>query len=115
MNSSLKNFLWFVSVTAGFTAVILFTYLEALGLLYRVLILVALLAVSLGVLSLTDFGKGAIKLISDSRTEIAKVVWPSRGETTQRTLVVIVMIVILALVFWGLDTLFSFLTSFILG
>ena len=100
---------------AGFSAVILFTYLEDLGLLYRVLLLVGLLAVSLGVLGQTEFGKGAVKLISDSRTEIAKVVWPSRGETTQMTRMVLVMILILALIFWGLDSLLSFLSRFILS
>ena len=100
---------------AGFSAVILFTYLEDLGLLYRVLLLVGLLAISLGVLGQTEFGKGAVKLISDSRTEIAKVVWPSRGETTQMTIMVLVMILILALIFWGLDSLLSFLSGFILS
>ena len=115
MNSTLNNVLWIISLVAGFSAVILFTYLEELGLLYRVLLLVGLLAISLGVLGQTEFGKGAVKLISDSRTEIAKVVWPSRGETTQMTIMVLVMILILALIFWGLDSLLSFLSRFILS
>jgi|TARA_B100000965_G_scaffold34875_1_gene25778 preprotein translocase subunit SecE len=115
MNSTLNNILWLVSLTAGFSAVILFTYLEDLGLLYRVLILFGLLALSLGILGQTQFGKNAVKLISDSRSEIAKVVWPSRGETTQMTIMVLVMILILALVFWGLDSFLSFLSRFILG
>ena len=55
------------------------------------------------------------KLIGDARSEVAKVVWPSRGETTQMSVIVLIMILILALVFWGLDTLLSFLSSFILG
>ena len=55
------------------------------------------------------------KLISDSRFEVAKVVWPSRGETTQMTIVVLVMVLLLALVFWGLDSLLSFLSKFILS
>ena len=115
MNSTLNNILWLVSLTAAFAAVILFTYLEDLGLLYRVLVLVGLMALSLGVLGQTEFGKNAVKLISDARTEIAKVVWPGRGETTQMTIMVLVMILILALVFWGLDSLLSFLSRFILG
>ena len=115
MNSTLNNILWLISLTAGFSAVILFTYLEDLGLLYKVLLLVGLLGISLGVLGQTQFGKNAVKLISDSRSEIAKVVWPGRGETTQMTIMVIVMILILALVFWGLDSFLSFLSRFILG
>ena len=115
MNSTLNNILWLVSLTAAFAAVILFTYLEDLGLLYRVLVLVGLMALSLGVLGQTEFGKNAVKLISDARTEIAKVVWPGRGETTQMTIMVLIMILILALIFWGLDSLLSFLSRFILG
>ena len=115
MNETVNKILWTVSVVAGFSAVVLFTYLENLGLLYRVLLLVGLLAISLGLLSRTNFGKGAVKLISDARSEVAKVVWPSRGETTQMSVIVIIMILVLALVFWGLDTLLSFLSSFVLG
>ena len=115
MNSTLNNILWLVSLTAAFAAVILFTYLKDLGLLYRVLLLVGLMALSLGVLGQTEFGKNAVKLITDARTEIAKVVWPGRGETTQMTIMVLVMILILALIFWGLDSLLSFLSRFILG
>ena len=115
MNSTLNNILWLVSLTAAFAAVILFTYLEDLGLLYRVLMLVGLMTLSLGVLGQTEFGKNAVKLISDARTEIAKVVWPGRGETTQMTIMVLVMILIAALIFWGLDSLLSFLSRFILG
>ncbi|MAV83987.1 MAG: preprotein translocase subunit SecE [Gammaproteobacteria bacterium] len=115
MNETVNKILWTVSVVAGFSAVVLFTYLENLGLLYRVLLLVGLLAISLGLLSRTNFGQGAVKLISDARSEVAKVVWPSRGETTQMSVIVIIMILVLALVFWGLDTLLSFLSSFVLG
>ncbi|URQ63327.1 preprotein translocase subunit SecE [SAR86 cluster bacterium] len=56
-----------------------------------------------------------MKLIVDARTEVSKVVWPGRGETTQMTVVVLIMILILALVFWGLDSLLSFLSKFILS
>ena len=115
MNETVNKIIWTISIIAGFSAVILFTYLENLGLLYRVLLLVGLLISSLGLLSQTNFGKGAVKLIGDARSEVAKVVWPSRGETTQMSVIVLIMILILALVFWGLDTLLSFLSSFILG
>ena len=79
------------------------------------LILSGLLFASLGLLSRTEFGKNAMKLIVDARTEVSKVVWPGRGETTQKTIMVLVMILIAALIFWGLDSLLSFLSRFILG
>jgi len=54
-------------------------------------------------------------LILESRTEIRRVVWPSRPETTQTTLIVIVAITIAGLILWGLDSLFGWATASLLG
>ena len=51
----------------------------------------------------------------ESRTEIRKVVWPTRMETTQTFMIVFGSIIILCLFFWGLESLLSFLTSLVLG
>ena len=51
----------------------------------------------------------------ESRTEIRKVVWPTRLETTQTFLVVFSSIVVLCLFFWGLESLLTFLTKLVLG
>jgi preprotein translocase subunit SecE len=53
--------------------------------------------------------------MKESRTEIRKVVWPTRMETTQTFMVVFVSIVVLCLFFWGLESLLSFLTGLVLG
>jgi preprotein translocase subunit SecE len=39
----------------------------------------------------------------DAKMEVRKVVWPSRQETIQTTLVVFVMVLIMALVLWLYD------------
>jgi preprotein translocase subunit SecE len=51
----------------------------------------------------------------ESRTEIRRVVWPTRVETTQTFLVVFASIIVLCLMFWGLESLLSFLTKLVLG
>jgi len=56
-----------------------------------------------------------LKLILESRTEIRRVIWPSRVETTQTTLIVIVAITIAGLILWGLDSLFGWVTASLLG
>jgi preprotein translocase subunit SecE len=60
-------------------------------------------------------GKTFWAFVQSSRIELRKVVWPNRQETMQVTLVVIVMILILGLFFWGLDTLLSALTRWLTG
>lgn len=51
----------------------------------------------------------------ESRTEWRKVVWPTRQETVQTTIVVLIAVIILALLLWGLDSLLGWLVSQILG
>jgi len=55
-----------------------------------------------------SFAKGA-------RVELRKVVWPTRQETIQTTLVVVAMVVVAALILWGLDTLFFSLVGWVTG
>jgi preprotein translocase subunit SecE len=58
-------------------------------------------------------GKTFWAFVQSSRVELRKVVWPNRQETWQVTLVVFVMVIVLGLFFWGLDTLLSFLTRWL--
>ena len=60
-------------------------------------------------------GKTLQSFVQSSRIELRKVVWPNRQETMQVTLVVFVMVLILALFFWGLDTLLGALTRWLTG
>jgi preprotein translocase subunit SecE len=43
------------------------------------------------------------------------VVWPTRTETTQTTLIVLVAITVAALILWGLDSLFGWAMAALLG
>ena len=49
------------------------------------------------------------------RSEIRKVVWPTRQETTQTTLIVVAVVLVMALLLWGLDSLLGWLVSMIVG
>ncbi|PIZ03358.1 MAG: preprotein translocase subunit SecE [Gammaproteobacteria bacterium CG_4_10_14_0_8_um_filter_38_16] len=50
-----------------------------------------------------------------ARVELRKVVWPTRQETFQTTLIVVAMVVFAALVLWGLDTVFFWLVGWLTG
>jgi preprotein translocase subunit SecE len=47
--------------------------------------------------------------------EMRKVVWPTREETMQTTLVVAGMVIILALLLWGMDSLLVWLIGWLTG
>jgi preprotein translocase subunit SecE len=51
----------------------------------------------------TAQGRRLWEFAGDARTEVRKVVWPTRQETVQTTLVVIVMVLILGIILWLFD------------
>ena len=108
-------FRWSVGLVLIALAIYGNSYYSLEPLLYRVLGVLVLLGLSTVVLLTTIEGKEALKLILESRTEIRRVVWPSRPETTQTTLIVIVAITIAGLILWGLDSLFGWVTASLLG
>ncbi|HTO57214.1 MAG TPA: preprotein translocase subunit SecE [Pseudomonadales bacterium] len=90
-------------------------YYQDQSLLYRVLALLALAAVA-GLLTFqTNQGKALLVLIKESRVEIRRVVWPTRQETTQTTLIVVALVLIFSLVLWLLDSGLSWVVSSLIG
>ena len=53
--------------------------------------------------------------IRQVRSEGSKVVWPTRKETVTTAIMVLIMTVILALFFFGVDAMFSSIVQFLLG
>lgn len=92
-------------------------YFASIGLsiFYRVVGLIVLTAIALFIGVKTQKGQAVFALLKSSRAEMRKVVWPSRQETKQTTLIVVVVVLITALILWGLDTLFGWLVSLIVG
>jgi len=61
------------------------------------------LGVAAGVAALTAPGRAAWEFAKAARVELRKVVWPTRRETMQMTLVVFAMVVLIAVFIWVLD------------
>ena len=49
------------------------------------------------------------------RAETSKVVWPTRQETVQTAIMVLIMATILAVFFFGVDSVFSSIVRFLIG
>jgi preprotein translocase subunit SecE len=78
-------------------------YYSEVSMPLRTLGWVAVLSLAGLVASRTTKGKLVVEFFRDSRTELRKVVWPTREETIQTTLVVAAMVIILSLVLWVMD------------
>ena len=90
-------------------------YFAAEPVLYRALALVVLGLVAGFVALQTSKGKAFWALLKEARTEVRKVVWPTRQETTQTTLIVVAVVLVMALLLWGLDTLLGWIISQFIG
>jgi preprotein translocase subunit SecE len=106
---------WLVVVLLVAVGVVGNQYYSAQPILYRVLALLVIAAVAAYVGLQTGKGKAFFVLAKEARAEIRKVVWPTRQETTQTTLIVVAVVLVMALLLWGLDSLLGWLVSLIVG
>jgi preprotein translocase subunit SecE len=80
------------------------TMYGSVTLLYRALVGVALAGIVVAIGLQTEKGSTVWNLAKEARVEVRKVVWPSRQETTQTTLIVVAVVIFVALILWGLDS-----------
>ena len=92
-----------------------FYYWSDESLLLRVVGLLILTAAAVFVAGQTEKGRAAWDFVREAHTEVRKVVWPTRKETTQTTLIVIAMVGLVAVILWILDGLFAWLVKLLLG
>lgn len=98
-----------VGVVAGNTAY------EEQSVLIRAVGAVIGIALAGFVAATTEKGSAFITFAKESRMEVRKVVWPTRQEATQTTLIVLAATVVVSLLLWGLDGIIVRLVSFITG
>ena len=93
----------------------LFYYFSDESLFYRVLGVVAGLLVASGLFFTTAQGQVVSSFLTTARTELQKVVWPTKTETMQTTLIVFVVVLIVAAFLWLLDRLLSWFMQWLIG
>ena len=106
---------WLVTASLVAVGVAGNSYYSEESLLYRVLALLALALVAGFVALQTAKGKAFFTLFKEAKVEIRKVVWPTRQETLQTTAIVVVVVLLMGLVLWGIDSLLSWMVSGVIG
>jgi len=92
-----------------------FYYFGQQSLLLRVVGLLIIFGLAAFIVYQTDLGKRTVAFFRDARTEVRKVVWPTRAETTQTTLTVFIIVVIVGIFLWLLDMFLAFMFRLITG
>jgi len=105
----------FAAGAIGFAALVAFYVFAEQSLLLRVIGLLVVAAIVGFITYQTALGKRTVAFFRDARTEVRKVVWPSRTETTQTTLTVIVIVIIVGIFLWLLDSILAMLFRLVTG
>lgn len=92
-----------------------FYYFSEESTLYRVLGLLVLAGLAIGLFVTTAKGQGLWSFLRESRVEVRKMVWPTRGEALQTTGIVMVIVFIMGLFLWLLDMFLGWAVRFVIG
>ena len=96
-----------VSLLLLLAGIVAFYYFSEIRLFYRVLGLFVVLGLAGYIVYQTSFGKTVYTYVLESKIELKKVVWPTKQETTQTAIGVIVIVVIIGILLWLLDMLLA--------
>ena len=92
-----------VAVLLTLASIAGFYYYADQALLYRVLGLLAVIIVAVIIALTTQLGAETVSFGRASVVEMRKSVWPTRRETVQTTLLVLVMVILVGLMLWLFD------------
>jgi len=92
-----------------------FYFFDDYSLLLRVIALLAGVVVSIAIALQTAKGKEIWSYFHDAQIEVRKVVWPTKQETIQTTLIVVVMVIIVAIILMLLDKFLGWSISLLMG
>ena len=106
---------WFAAAVLLGAGLVGFYWFADHSTLLRVVGLLLAVGASVVVAVQTEKGRSTWEFMRDSRTEVRKVVWPTRKETTQTTLIIMGVVTVVALIMWGLDSFLGFLVRLLLG
>ncbi|MDM8558086.1 preprotein translocase subunit SecE [Candidatus Parabeggiatoa sp. HSG14] len=101
----LDSFKWLLVVLLFGTSTISFYYFAEYSLLLRVVTLLAIIGIATFIASTTKKGHFTLTFIRETHLEVRRVVWPTRQETMQMTGIVIIMVILVALIIWMMDSL----------
>lgn len=81
----------------------------------RVLGMLAGAALSGFIFYQSEKGRSAFKYLSNAKKEVRQVIWPTRQETVQMTLIVFAIVIVMSIFLWLVDMLFLWIVQLLTG
>ncbi len=108
---SLNGLRWLITFLSLGGAVYANHYLIDESVLVRVAVILALVAVGFAIALTTTKGRAGLVFAKESRIEARKVVWPTRAETVQTSLIILVAVIIVSFMLYLIDMGLVFLVN----
>tara|TARA_B100001057_G_scaffold115742_1_gene114257 strand:+ start:21 stop:389 length:369 start_codon:yes stop_codon:yes gene_type:complete len=115
VESKTNNIYLILSIIVLVFGMFLFYYFDEIRLFYRVLFMISALILSGFIGFQSDFGKLVYSYVTDSKVELKKVTWPTKQETTQTTLGVILIVIVVGILLWLFDMLLGWAIGTLYG
>ncbi|GLX87229.1 protein translocase subunit SecE [Thalassotalea loyana] len=90
-------------------------YFSNESVLFRAIGVVVAVIIAAFIAAQTEKGRTFIEFAKEARTEVRKVVWPTRQEALQTTGIVLVATLVMSLILWGIDSLLMWIVGLITG
>lgn len=92
-----------------------FYYFDQYPIIYRVLGLIGVVLLDFAILFNTEKIKNLRVFTYDARVELKKVVWSTKAEVIQTTIIVFIVVIIMSVLLWLLDKLLGAGIKFLLA
>jgi len=110
--ASLNGLRWLVAFLSLGGAVYANHFFVDDSILIRVAAIIVLVAIGLGIAATTTKGRAGLAFAKEAKVEARKVVWPTRAETVQTSLIVLVAVILISLMLWGVDAVLVNIVSY---
>ncbi len=106
---------WIIAGVILASATFVFYYFNQYPFIYRVLGLIGIIVLDFFVVFNTEKVKSLRVFIYNARVELKKVIWSTKAEVTQTTIIVLIVVIIMSLLLWLLDKFFGAGIKFLLA
>ena len=95
--------------------IVAYYYYADVAVVIRAVGVLVAFGLAVGIMLQASQGKALLRFIAAARVELRKVVWPTREETIQTTVAVMIFTLIMGLFFWFLDMFLLWFTRLLTG
>lgn len=115
ISSKRNGVLWTIIALVFVAALVANYYFTSIATPIRIIAWIVIFSGLLGLSALTDQGRTAVRFIGEAKIELRKVFWPTKQETIQTTVIVMAMVLVTALLLWGIDAFMLWIISWLTG